>query len=120
MFQISWRKFPRESYDQMLQRMGDGDYAGSVHMGDLCFDFIDRDGELNYDCYVYGEEGYDEKDGIPYDEADGGAVPDEWLGLPYREFREKVNRLLMRFVNEHDKQGSYSLKAKAEAWPRFW
>lgn len=99
---FDWSKFTKENYKKYLDccLKFDG-YVGAVHVGDICIDFVNYPNEqvLGYDFYVLHEDtGYGEKDGVPYDLADGGGI-DIPHDLSYEEFKTKTEKLFIKYMD---------------------
>ena len=107
MYKFVWH-FSKAVFEK-CKTTDDGDYLGSISVGDLCFDIIQReddDGCLWIDCYVGGVDtgyGYSEK-GYPYDYVSGVGMElsrDEYMSYTYEQFVKAVEKELTRSIDEH-------------------
>lgn len=153
MYLFDWTSFPQEVYVQfsnalrqavendnpqlVLERMDD--LIGVVRVGEICIEFVFRDGcslddsFLDALCYVGGvDTGYGyKKNGYPYDLLFAPFYGNEGLpvsiteiadGMSYREFKKAVERYHSAlFDGEGDRSGwEYSLVEKASANLHLW
>lgn len=125
---FDWRNFTEADYKDMIN--GKTDYCGSVYIGDICIELVVESGTLInfiHNCktivevnfYVAHEDtGYGYKDDIlPYDYADGFDM-DMSYELSYDEFKEKVEKLSMEYIEAY--KGEYSLVEHANRPLEIW
>ena len=131
-YKFSWDSFTEKDFEEAKAKAR-GDFAdwyvGAARVGDLCFDFVLRDyGEdanrgalsLDYDLYVGGiDDGYGERNGYPYTEADGGAFRG-YMDLSYPEFQSMAERIMTDYIDTCGYAETFSLKEKAAAPLHVW
>lgn len=85
-----------ESFEEIKANLSEGDeddFYGSVHIGEICFDVVGRNGEIELAMFVGGiDNGYDcTEDGYPYDLIDYYVL--EKVGEDRAEFERNVINL---------------------------
>ena len=133
---FDWRRFTETDYKNMLD--GKEDF-GQVYVGDICIELVvEAIGSFIHDIFnveeiiyvnfyvLHEDTGYGYKDehgvntdgiGIPYDYADGFSVARPY-GLSYDEFKAKLEKLSMEYIEAY--RGSYSLVEHANRPLEIW
>lgn len=125
---FDWRNFTEAEYNSMLK--GKADYNGSFYVGDICIeliaesctlinDIISHKPFIMFNFYVAHEDtGYGYKDNVlPYDYAEGFDM-DIPYELSYDEFKAKVEKLSMGYIEAY--KGNYSLVEHANKPLEIW
>lgn len=125
---FDWSKFTEAEYKKLFE---EEDYIGAAYIGDICIEFVvetvsyytndnwntDEIVEVNF--YVAHEDtGYGYKDYVlPYDYADGFDIGRPY-GLSYDEFKEKIERMSVEYIEAY--KGDYSLVEHANRPLEIW
>lgn len=137
---FDWSEFSAEKYARIKGAKSEGNeydtdyYEACVRVGDLCFDVVLTecigDGNVSrslfYYLYVGGIDsgyGYSSKegmDGYPYDQADRGPLPKEFLDLPYEEFKLAAENFFTKCIAESEYNKQCDLLTKAAEPLKVW
>lgn len=125
---FDWRRFTEADYNNMLN--GKEDF-GQIYVGDICIELVteaigtfihdnfDVREIISVNFYVAHEDtGYGYKDDVlPYDYAEGFDI-DRPYGLSYDEFKAKLEKLSMEYIEAY--KDSYSLVEHANRPLEIW
>lgn len=131
---FNWDGFTEEDFVDYCAKMEndqvcDGDFFGSVRVGDLCFDLVARENSndfvidaLDYDLYIGGiDDGYSYgKDNYPYTEGGGGSFEVAMIGYTYGTFVKIAEANFEDFIMNSYSSSEYNLVEKANEPLHIW
>lgn len=125
----TWKKF----VDAIVEKEFDvahmeGEYLGSCHVGDLCFDVRAWSPDESwcgwgFELFCGGvDTGYNySEDGYPWDEAGYGDFPDRCLHYDLSVFQKRAEEVFEKFIVEQNKEYKEAdLEAKAREPLHIW